>query len=227
MRWRSRRSRRVSWLRSARRAADASSSATLPLGRRRRSRPRTTCASSPPRPGCRTCWCAATWTRSAACSTAIESVLAGPDARARPLACSTAGWARSGGHAVSFFPRCRHAGRRAAEQLAGRALAVGAGHRAQDAARAQAGQRGAVDAVPDDPGVHRGRRARRGVQLLPHRPRGRRRDPAPLRTRHGVRRRGLDAAVAGDPRVEVHGPGYSKVLLGEDAAERLGSSIST
>ena len=43
------------------------------------------------------------------------------------------------GQALSFYPRTAGARRRAAEQLAGRALAVGAGDRAEDAARAKPG----------------------------------------------------------------------------------------
>ena len=86
-------------------------------------------------------------------------------------------------------------GRRAAEQLAGRAFAVGAGHRAEDAAGAQARQRRAVDAAAHDLRVGQGRRAGRRVCLLPDRPCRRQRDPALDRPRHGVRRCRLDQAL--------------------------------
>ena len=64
----------------------------------------------------------------------------------------------------------RRARRGAAEQFAGRALAVGAGDRLEDPAGPEAGQRRAVDAVPDCAGVHEGRMPAGGVQLLPRRP---------------------------------------------------------
>ena len=64
-------------------------------------------------------------------------------------------------------------------ELAGRAFAVGAGDRPEDGARPEAGQRRALDALPAHPGLHQGGRAARGLRLLPHRPRGRGRDPAP------------------------------------------------
>jgi hypothetical protein len=94
---------------------------------------------------------------------------------------------------------------------------VGPDHRAEDRARPEAGQRRAVDAVPRHPGLpaRRARRPRRS--LLSHRPRRRGRGPAPLRRGHRLRRRGA-RRVRGRPtaRVEVHGPGYSKVLLGPE-----------
>ena len=128
------------------------------------------------------------------------------------------------GHVLSFYPRTRRARRRPAEQLAGRAFAVGAGDRAEDAAGAEAGQRRAVDAVPDRAGVHQGRLPARGVQLLPGGSRRRGRDPAPDRTEHVLRRRGGGGRWEGDPRVELHGPGYSKVLIGDDMLATPGSS---
>ena len=57
--------------------------------------------------------------------------------------------------------------------------------------------------------------------LLPDRSRRRQRDPALDRPRHGVRRRRIDQAVEGRRRrVEVHGPGYSKVVIGPDVADQ-------
>ncbi len=64
-----------------------------------------------------------------------------------------------------------------------------------------------------------GRRAGRRVRLLPDRSRRRQRDPALDRPRHGVRRCRLDQALEGRRRVEVHGPGYSKVVIGPDVAD--------
>ena len=61
----------------------------------------------------------------------------------------------------------RRAGRGAAEQLARRAFAVGAGHGLEDAAGAEARQRRAVDAAPHHPRVDQGGRARRGVRYYP------------------------------------------------------------
>ena len=55
--------------------------------------------------------------------------------------------------------------------------------------------------------------------VLPDRSRRRQRDPALDRPRHGVRRCRLDEAMEGDGRVEVHGPGYSKVVIGPDVAD--------
>ena len=46
------------------------------------------------------------------------------------------------------------------------------------------------------------------------------------RPRHGLRRRHVDRTLEGGPRVEVHGPGYSKVVIGADALT-TGSRTST
>ena len=99
------------------------------------------------------------------------------------------GVGEANGHTVSFFPRGAHAGRRPAEQLTRRALALDSRHRAEDAAGAQAGRRRAVDSVPDRAGLHRGWRAAGGVRLLPDRPRRRRRDSSPVGPQHVLRRR--------------------------------------
>ena len=111
-----------------------------------------------------------------------------PDARPRSVAARHRD--RHGRRAGDqLLPARRLDGRRAAQQLARRPLAVGADDGAQDPARPEAGQRRAVDAVPHDPGVARRGMPARGVQLLPERSRRRQRDPAPHRPRHGVRRR--------------------------------------
>ena len=93
------------------------------------------------------------------------------------------------------------------------------GRRPEDGAGAEAGQRRALDAVPARSRrfIDGGRAAGR-LRLLPDRPRGRGRDPARCGRGHGLRRHRHDEAWRSDPRVEVHGPGYSKVVLGPDAA---------
>ena len=130
---------------------------------------------------------------------------------------------------LSFFPRGRRARRRAAEQLARRALAVGAGHRAEDAARAEAGQRRAVDAVP-----HRSRRScKAGVpaeafSYYPTDHAGGGRDPAPHRPQHVLRRRRPPSAAGKAIRASSStGPGYSKVVIGAGSRRRLGAATST
>ena len=57
----------------------------------------------------------------------------------------------------------------------------------------------------------------RGVRLLPGGSCRRRRNPAALRPGHGVWRCRVHARPwQADPRIEVHGPGYSKIVIGED-----------
>ena len=98
--------------------------------------------------------------RSRACCAGMPAVLAGLT-RGLDLGVLDHGRGEADGHAVSFTPARRRARRRAAQQLAGRALAVGARDRPEDGAGPEAGQRGAVDAVPADPGLpRRGRAAR-------------------------------------------------------------------
>ena len=152
----------------------------------------------------------------------IETVLAGLT-RGLDLAVLDRG-GRDGRPRGELRPALADARRRAAEQLPRRPLALGAGDRAQDGAGAQARQRRALDALPPHPGVRRGRRAGRGVRLLPHRPRGRGRDPAPLRARHGVRRRGLDAAVAGRPARRGPRPGLQQGGARPRRGRRLGEA---
>jgi hypothetical protein len=105
--------------------------------------------------------------------------------------------------------------------------------RDEDADRPQARPRGALDATAGDPVVHRRRLPPEAFGFYP--------------TDHGgsgtilqVTDRSMlfgDASTtkawAHDPRVELHGPGYSKVILGEDAAsdwvphvELIASSIA-
>ena len=149
----------------------------------------------------------------------VEEVLAG---LTRGLDLSRARQRRRRGRrpAAQLLPARRRAGRGAAEQLAGRALAVGAGHRAEDAARAEARQRRAVDAVPHHPGLRR-RRAVRAEAFGYY--------PADHAGGNEILRScgrgmvfgdvGRRSAWKADPRVELHGPGYSKVVLGADAAD--------
>ena len=142
-----------------------------------------------------------------------------PHARPRPRR-ARQGLRRGGGPAVSFFPRGADARRRAAEQLARRALAVGPGDRAEDAAGAEARQRRAVDALPHDPGLRSQAGAPAGgLRLLSHRPRRRAaRSCAAAGAAWCSATWPRPRAWQGDPRVEVHGPGYSKVVIGPDAS---------
>ena len=89
-------------------------------------------------------------------------------------------------------------------------------------ARPEAGQRRAVDALPPHPGLPQGGRAARGLRLLPDRPRRRGRDPAPLRPRHRLRRRGLDRGRGRATRgSRSTAPATARSLLGPDAADGL------
>ena len=110
--------------------------------------------------------------------------------------------------------------RRLAEQLARCALALGARHRHEDAAGPQTRQLGAMDPVPhrlcaDAAGVPKS-----AFCLYPADHAG---GGEVLRSAS----RGMffgDAAAArrfkGDSRVEVHGPGYSKVVIGKDRIDQ-------
>ena len=70
----------------------------------------------------------------------------------------------------------------------------------------------------------RGGRAAGGVRLLPDRPRGRRRDPAALRPRHALRRRGRRRRLARTIRASsCTGPATARSCSGPDAADRLGA----
>ncbi len=103
---------------------------------------------------------------------------------------------------------------RAAQQLAGRAFAVGAGGGAQDANRPEAGTGGAVDAVADHRVAGGGRVPAGSLWLLSHRPR-RGGHAAPIgRPLHALRRclhdQGLvqgPARRAARPRVQQGDPG--------------------
>ena len=107
---------------------------------------------------------------------------------------------RDGQHA-QLLPARRRARRRAAEQLARRALALGAGDGAEDAARAQAWQRRAVDAAPHDPGLRQGRGCRpTSFGYYPTDHAGGNEILRSVRARHGVRRRRLDEALEGATR---------------------------
>ena len=96
----------------------------------------------------------------------VDEVLGGLT-RGLDLSLLDAGIGRSRRPRDQLLPARRVARRGPAEQLAGRALAVGAGDGAEDAARAEAGQRRALDAVSHDAGVAEGGLPARGVQLLP------------------------------------------------------------
>jgi hypothetical protein len=75
----------------------------------------------------------------------------------------------------------------------------------------------AVDALPHDPGADPCGSAAGCFRILPGRSRGRGRDPAPLRARAWYSAMYLPRGMwQGDARIEVHGPGYSKIVIGED-----------
>ena len=104
-----------------------------------------------------------------------------------------------GGHAegLSYFPRGESLGVVLPSNSPGVHSLWAAGLRAENAAGAEAGSGRAVDALPHHPGADPGGRAAGCLRLLSGRSRGRGRDSAALRARHGVRRRIFDAAVAG------------------------------
>jgi hypothetical protein len=107
--------------------------------------------------------------------------------------------ANSSGTKLSFMPACAGPGAGDAQQLAGGEFALAPGHRAQDPGGDQAGQGGTLDAVPPHPGVHRRRRAGRGVRLLPHGSRRRRHHPPQLRSRPDLRRQIHHPAIRQQP----------------------------
>ena len=94
------------------------------------------------------------------------------------------------------------------------------GDSAQDPGHPQARPRGALDALAAHPGLHRRRLSGRSVRLLPDRPRRRRGDPALLRPRLVFGDKSTTAQYANNPAIQVHGPGFSKILIGEDQIER-------
>ena len=132
-----------------------------------------------------------------------------------------------GGTRAELLPARRVDGRRAAEQLAGRAFAVGAGDGAQDAADPEAGQRRAVDAVSHGAGVAARGLSARGVQLLSGGSCRRQRDPAAVRPRHGVRRRLRDRSLEGRSADRASRPGLQQGDSRSGRGRRTTSSIST
>jgi hypothetical protein len=77
-----------------------------------------------------------------------------------------------------------------------------------------------VDAVPHDRGVHRGRHSRRGVRVYPGGPAKSGAAVLNTATRSmifgGTRR---SSATRATPSVQAHGPGFSKILLGDDVVD--------
>ena len=59
----------------------------------------------------------------------------------------------------------------------------------------------------------------RGVRAVSRRTRRGRRRPFRLPASHDFRRRGDRQQYHGNPRVQVHGPGFSKILLGDDVVD--------
>ena len=144
-----------------------------------------------------------------------------PDTRPGPRhPGSRAGRARR--HAGQLLSRCAMPRAGHAEQFARGELALAAGHSAEDAGDPEAGARGALDALPPDPGVDRRGLPGGGVWLL-SRPITKAR-PSILR---GCGRalvfgdQSTTAPYANNPAIQVHGPGFSKILIGEDDIEQL------
>ena len=173
--------------RCARRAAEHLPVRLAAARRRRADAGRLRHASCRRRPACRTSWSAATCEDRRRADRDADGA-ARPHARARPVD-PRRGARRARRPCDQLLPAHAGARGRAAQQLARRPLAVAAGDPAEDAARAQAGERRAVDAVADDPGVHQGRCAAAGVQLLPGGSRRRRRNRPAHRPQHVLRRR--------------------------------------
>ena len=77
------------------------------------------------------------------------------------------GFGEVDGHSLSFFPRAQSLGVVLPEQFARSAFVVDSGRAAEDAARAEARQRRAVDSLPNYPGVDSRRRAREAFSFYP------------------------------------------------------------
>ena len=130
------------------------------------------------------------------------------------------------GQADQLFSAREGARRGAAEQLARRARPVDSGDRDEDAARAAARQRRTVDAVPHSPGVDEGRRAWQPRSTTSRAiTRARARSCAAAAAACSSATSAAVGAFAGDPRIELHGPGYSKVVFGADAAPTWRESL--
>ena len=76
-----------------------------------------------------------------------------------------------------------------------------------------------LDALSDLGRLRRGGHSGRGVRPLSGWTRRGRGDPLHLPASHDLRRGGDGRAVQGNPRVQVHGPGFSKILLGDDVVD--------
>ena len=181
------------------RAAEQFVTATLPLGEADRRRPRTTCASSRPPPGLPHVMVRRNMEKIRAAMVGLRARDLGPDARPRPATLLDRGFGEVAGSAVSFIPRSPTLGVVLPSNSPGvhslwvPAIAL------KTPLVLKPGSAEPWTPLPRDPGLPRGGRAGGRVRLLPDRPRGRGRDPAPLRPRHGVRRRRFDAPVAVRP----------------------------
>ena len=108
----------------------------------------------------------------------------------------------------------------AAIEFAGRAHALDAGDSDADRPGAQARPAGTVDAVSHGGGVFRGRRAARSDQHL-----SRRRARWARKSSTACQRVKIFGSTEtvkryhGNPCVQVHGPGFSKILLGDDVVD--------
>ena len=120
---------------------------------------------------------------------------------------------------VSYQAQAPVLERRVAVEFTRRAHVVAAGDSAAIGIGAQAGSAGAVDTVSHDGGVHRGGDSQGSVCTLSGRP-----GSGCCRAGGGERAMifGGTATVEqykGNPRVQAHGPGFSKILLGDDVVD--------
>ena len=131
------------------------------------------------------------------------------------------GFGEQGGSRRKLFRDDQLTRRHHAEQLAGGELALAAGDCAQGTGGAEARPRGAVYALAADPVVSRGGRAwRKRLVFTPPTTKGLARSCGSVDARSFSATRRPPMRYAGDPRIEIHGPGYSKILIGPDEIER-------
>ena len=134
------------------------------------------------------------------------------------------GYGEQFGHSYQLFPDCEGFGPGHAQQLPAVNTPVAPSHSTQDARHYQTWEGGTLDTLSIDPGLHSSR-----VPLLRHL-------DSTLPTMRGpgdfqscgraliFGDQQTTAQYANNPGIQIHGPGFSKILMGEDQVEKWGRS---
>ena len=123
------------------------------------------------------------------------------------------------GHSLSFFPRGPSLGVVLPNNSPGVAFDMDSRSSTQNTSNSQTGKRRAVDAVSHHSGANSRWCATRRFQLLPVGPCGGRGNPAQFGRGMVFGDESTTSAWRSDSRIEIHGPGYSKIIIGDDCID--------